>query len=67
MTIMVVKTNRRMSVEDMRKLHIEIVDQLPTRIVLLPYDCEYEITELDISDSVIEPSYLKRVIRVESK
>ena len=64
--IIVIKSRQRLRVEDLRKLHMELTDQLPTRILLLPAECDYEVIDLDISNNS-DLVALQRVIRIENK
>ena len=66
MKIIVIKSRQRLRVEDLRKLHMELTDQLPTRILLLPAECDYEVIDLDISNNS-DLVALQRVIRIENK
>lgn len=65
MKVIVIKANRHMKTEDLRKLHIEMCEQLPTRILLLPLGCDYDIIDLDIDCSESDPNNYKRWLKVE--
>lgn len=65
MKVIVIKANRNMKVEDLRKLHTEISAQLPTRVLLLPLGCEYDIVDLDIDYSESDPGNYKRWLKVD--
>ena len=67
MKIIIIKVNRNIKTEDLRKLHTEICAQMPTRVLLLPCDCEYEIVDLDIDYSESDPANYKRCIKVDYK
>ena len=48
MKIIIIRSNNlRHKLQDLEKLHKELCEQIPTGILIVPYDFDYEVAEID--------------------